>query len=111
MNDLAWLKFEKGEADALQMAEQAYKLSSGNAAIQDTYGWILFKTGRVETALSTLLQASDKWPNNMDIRYHYLAALAQTGEKQQAKKELDVILNSGQPFAEREKAKALRDSL
>ncbi len=111
LNDLAWLKYEKGEPDALKMAERAYNLSPDNAAIQDTYGWILLKSGRVETALSALQQASAKWPTNRDIRYHYLAALAQAGEKQRAKKELDVLLDSGKAFAERESAKALRDSL
>lgn len=111
LNDLAWLKYEKGEADALIMAERAHRLAPNNPAIQDTYGWILLNTGRVESGLAALRQASAKLPDNFDIRYHYSAALAQAGEKVKARKELDAMLNSGKLFSEREKAQLLRNQL
>ncbi len=111
LNDLAWLKYERGESGALQMAERAQRLAPDNPLIEDTYGWILLHSGRVESALTVLRQASTKLPDNLDIRYHYAAALAQAGEKAEAGRVLDAMLNSGRTFAEREQAVTLRERL
>ena len=107
LNDLAWLYYERGEQGALEMAEKAYRLAPDNAAIQDTYGWILVQSGRVESGLIALEQAASSAPNIPDIRYHLAAALAKAGEKTRAKEELNVILQSDKPFSERTSAEAL----
>lgn len=111
LNDLAWLKHLRGDTDALTLAERAHRIAPDNPAIQDTYGWILLQSGRAESALMVLQKALDNLPGNPDIRYHYIAALAQTGEKEKAKKELDILLADGNQFSEREGALRLKEQL
>jgi len=111
LNDLAWLTYESGEQGALEMAERAHRLAPDNAAIQDTYGWLLVQTGREEQGLIILEQAVKKAPTIYDIRYHLAMALAKVGEKTRAKQELKSILESGKSFSERDKAEALLQEL
>ncbi|MDT8283185.1 MAG: PEP-CTERM system TPR-repeat protein PrsT, partial [Gammaproteobacteria bacterium] len=111
LNDLAWLKFLKGDKDALSLAERAHRLAPDSPAIQDTYGWVLLKSGRAESALIVLQKAVDNLPDNPDIRYHYAAVLAQTGNKEKAKTELDAILKTDKPFSEKAGALQLREQL
>ena len=111
LNDLAWLTHESGEPGAVEMAERAHHLAPDNAAIQDTYGWLLVQTGRVEQGLIALEQAAKKAPNIYDIRYHLAVALAKAGDKARARQELKSILEPGKPFTERNKAQALLDEL
>jgi putative PEP-CTERM system TPR-repeat lipoprotein len=111
LNDLAWLYHEKGKPGALELAEKAYRLAPDNPAIQDTYGWILVQTGKIESGLIPLEQAASNLPDNPDIRYHLAAALAKAGDKDRAKKELSSILQSDRQFSERAAALALQKEL
>jgi putative PEP-CTERM system TPR-repeat lipoprotein len=111
LNDLAWLYFERGQQGALEMAEKAYHLAPNNAAIQDTYGWILVQSGRIESGLIALEQAISNAPKSPDIRYHLAAALAKAGDKARAKQELNTILQTDKPFNERASAEALQREL
>jgi len=111
LNDLAWLMHESSEQGAVEMAERAHRLAPDNAAIQDTYGWLLVQAGREEQGLIILEQAAQKAPDIYDIRYHLAMALAKVGDKTRAKQELKSILESGKSFSERDKAEALLQEL
>lgn len=111
LNDLAWLYHGKGKPGALEMAEKAYRLAPDNPAIQDTYGWILVQTGKIEFGLIPLQQAASNAPDNPDIRYHLAAALAKAGDKDRAKEELSSLLQSDKQFSERAAALALQKEL
>ena len=96
---------------ALVTAEQALKLAPGNPGVQDTLGWILVEQGKPQKGLELLSKAVAKMPKAAAVRYHHAVALARTGEKTQAKKELEKLLAESPKFPKAEAAKALLGSL
>jgi len=107
LNNLATLYQRIKDKRALTTAEQALKLAPEQSAILDTAGWILLEHGQSPRAAELLRKAVGKTPDIPTIRYHYAAALAQSGKRAEAKKELQAAIASGQKFRELEEAKAL----
>lgn len=107
LNNLAWLYSLKNDSRAIIFAEKAYKLKADDAAIQDTYGWILVQQGQVEKGRRLLEQVITELPDVAEVRYHYAVALYESGEKIEAKKLLNRLLQSGQSFDGRENAQRL----
>jgi putative PEP-CTERM system TPR-repeat lipoprotein len=107
LNNLANLYQREKDNRALPTAEQAYKLAPGSPVVQDTLGWILVEQGQVPRGLGLLKQALAKAPKNAAIRYHHAAALAASGNKAQARKELETLLADTPRFPEAESAQAL----
>lgn len=70
LNNLAWAYLERGNmAAALPLAERAWELDPGNPAMADTYGWLLFRSGRDRAkGLALLERAARAAPGNADIR-------------------------------------------
>ena len=95
LNNLAWVSNELKDPAAMGYAEKAYGLAPGNAAVADTYGWLLFGKGDTKRALEILGKAAAAAPNAAEIRLHYAQALIKSGDKAAAKKELDAIVALG----------------
>ena len=74
LNNLAWLKFENDESDAIVLDEKGAKLYPNNAAMLDTYGWILYKNGDKQKAQEILKKAHELAPDNEEIKSHYQEA-------------------------------------
>lgn len=72
----------------------------------DTLGWICLETGNLARALPLLKKASALAPRAADIRYHYGMALARSGDKRAARRELELALAS-KAFTRRDEARAL----
>ncbi|MHA7924525.1 MAG: tetratricopeptide repeat protein [Marinobacter sp.] len=70
LNNLAWLLREKEPEQAINLASRAQKLAPENAAILDTYGWILHLAGRHEDAKPLIEKALDLSPDNEEIQGH-----------------------------------------
>lgn len=111
LNNLAWLLHQQNDARALGYAEQAYKLKPDNAAIQDTLGWILVEQGNVARGLPLLQKAASQAPGAAVIRYHLAVGLMKSGDKANARKELEQLLASGKSFSQIEEARALLKKL
>ena len=111
LNNLANLYQREKDARALATAEQALKLAPDHPGVQDTLGWILLEQGELSRASALLAKAAGRVPQSGTIRYHYGVALARSGKKAEAKKELQAAIGSGQKFAELDAAKALLASL
>lgn len=111
LNNLAWLRHVHGEAGAAELAARAYELQPDSGAVADTYGWILVESGEVEKGLGVLRDAVDKSPDVGEIRYHFAAALARSGEEGEARQVLTELLDSGAPFDSRSDAETLLESL
>jgi putative PEP-CTERM system TPR-repeat lipoprotein len=107
LNNLAWLYQQEKDPRALATAEQAYLLKPDNATIMDTLGWILVEQGDTARALKLLKAASDKAPAATGIRYHWAAALAKSGDKAGARRELGDLLTKNKKFPERQDAQEL----
>lgn len=111
LNNLAWLYHEAGDARALETAKRAYTAAAGAAAIADTYGWILVQSGRVEDGLPILEKAVADSKSQPDIRYHYAAALAKSGKRDLALRELQVLSRVEQTYPSAQEARKLLNDL
>lgn len=74
--------------EAEKYLEQALKLQPDEAVIIDSYGWLQFKRGRPEQALSYLRKAYEKQPEN-EIAAHIAEVLWSLGSKKEAKELFD----------------------
>jgi predicted Zn-dependent protease len=111
LNNLAWVANELKDPAALGYAEKAYALAPGNAAVADTYGWLLVGKGDTKRALEILGKAAAAAPNSGEIRLHYAQALIKSGDKAAAKKELDAAVRLGDKTPVKAEAEQLLKSL
>ena len=111
LNNLAWLYHGAKDPRALDVAEQAYKLQPDAAFIADTLGWILLEQGNTARGVEILRKAVALAPKNSEIGYHYAVALFKSGDKQQARKQLEAVLHFGQNFPQQAEAMALLKQL
>lgn len=111
LNNLAWALGQEKDPRALQYAEQAYKLAPENPAVLDTFGWMLAEKGDIARGLPMLQKAIGLAPAAADIRYHYAQALAKSGDKSRARKEIEQLLANTKGFAKEEEARALLKQL
>lgn len=111
LNNLAWLYSEKKDPRAMELAERSYRLGGEEPAIMDTYGWILFSSGKRQEGLDLLRKAAQAAPREGQIQYRYAAALAETGGKDEAKQILREILGTRRAFNGRDEAVRLLQRL
>lgn len=106
LNNLAWSLHELKDPRALGVAEKALSLQPNNPAVMDTVAWLLLKENKTGRAISLLEKAAER-SDAPEIRYHLAVALAQTGDRLRAKRELEKALASKQPFAQVAEARML----
>jgi len=111
LNNLASLYQRERDGRALSTAEQALKLAPDNPRIQDTLGWILVGQGQFPRAIELLRKAVTSVPQAGTIRYHFAVALDRSGQKAEAKKELEAAISTEQKFPELDNAKMLLKGL
>ena len=70
LNNLAWAYAQKGDyRRAIPMARHAWQLDPNNPVTSDTYGWLLYKSGRDKALAMTLIgQAARGAPSDRDFR-------------------------------------------
>jgi putative PEP-CTERM system TPR-repeat lipoprotein len=111
LNNLAWLYQQEKDPRAQATAEQAYVLQPGSATIMDTLGWILVEQGDAFRGVTLLRTAADRAPTATGIRYHLAAALAKSGDRAGARRELGDLLTKNKKFPERQDAQDLLKQL
>jgi tetratricopeptide (TPR) repeat protein len=94
INNLAWARYRIGDtAEALTLAAKAHAMTPQSGATADTYGWILFKSGRDRNqGLALLRRAAVASPANPGVRWHLAQALAANGDKMAAAGEIRAAL-------------------
>jgi Flp pilus assembly protein TadD len=111
LNNLAWVYQQTGQDDKAQvLARQAYILSPG-AQTADTLGWILTTTGKPADGIALLRQASVENSTDPRITYHYAVALKDTGNRDEAKKQLQLVTAAKGDFKEKTDAQKLLDDM
>ena len=110
-NDLALVYSALRDPRAIQLAEKAYTSQPKAAQIADTYGWILLNSGQADKGLGILRKAADMAPQDPSIRYHLAQALAKTGNRVEARSEVQAALKAGSAFPESAQAKQLLQEL
>jgi putative PEP-CTERM system TPR-repeat lipoprotein len=111
LNNLAVCYQALGDARAQATAEAALKAAPKRADVIDTLAWILVGKGDAARAVTLLREARALAPKARDIRYHLAAALAASGDKAAARKELDGLLAGDMRFAQAEDARKLMAQL
>ncbi len=111
LNNLAWVYQQQGKLDMAQaLARQAYVLSP-SPQTADTLGWILTTTGDAKSGATLLRQANGDGTGDPRILYHFAVALNDTGDKDGAKKALEMVVANKATFKEKELAQKLLDDL
>ena len=95
LNNLAWIYYQKGDDRAMELARKAFELKSDNAAIADTYGWILLKAGQIEESLPVLEKAHELQPDSEEIAMHLAEAYRATGRDTEARRVLEKFEDQG----------------
>jgi tetratricopeptide (TPR) repeat protein len=106
-NNLAWIYSEHGgnKDKALQLAQTAKELVPDDPRISDTLGWILYKRGVYQRALALLKESAAKLPGNAQVQYHLGMAYQQAGEKDNARKALQIAVSSPEVFTGKDEAR------
>lgn len=112
MNNLAWLYSQtKQSGKALTLAKSAYDKVPNNPSVADTYAWILIQKGDNKEGLEILQKAVSRAPDMMELRYHLAVALKGEGRASAARRELEMVVSSGEMFGGLDEAKALLQEL
>ena len=94
MNNLAYLLADTtGTLDeALKLAGDAVRQNPGNAAFNDTLGWVYLKKRDFQSAIHVFEDARDRSPQAVDYRIHLGQAFLASGNRNQARSELETAL-------------------
>lgn len=111
LNNLANILMKQGDANALMLAERAYKLAPEAAPVNDTLGWLLMGQGQTDRALRHLREARLRAPDDREIRYHLAATLHRAGRNKEAMQELEQALRGSESFTEMDAARQLKEKL
>ncbi len=111
LNNMAWLYLQKRDKRAEEYATRAYQMASDSPEIIDTYGWVLFQTGKRSDGLAALQQALVIAPNNAEIALHVAEALHALNRDAEARPVLERILREHAGSAIEKDARALLGKL
>jgi cellulose synthase operon protein C len=92
LNNLAWLLNEQGRPEARDLAERAYRLAPLNASVVDTLGSVVLKQGDTARGLLLLRQATNLAPQDPRMRLNLARALAKSGDKAGARREVEQVV-------------------
>lgn len=107
LNNAANLYQKLGDPRALDHAGRAHALAPQQPELMDTYGWILVRNNQLEKGLRLLRNARLRAPDIPEIRYHFAAALNMAGQYAEARRELEIALQSGRLFPGEDDARDL----
>ena len=95
LNNLAWLYHEDGDERAISLAQKAYELNPENAAVVDTYGWIMLKSGNHQQSVPILEKAHELQPDSEEIALHLAEAYRTVGKSSEAQRILEKFGGQG----------------
>lgn len=94
LNNLAWIAGQRGDPQALVLAERAFKLAPENPAILDTLGVLQIDSGQAEKGIENIRKAVSLAPASPALRFSLAKAYAKLGRNEDATKEVDELLKS-----------------
>lgn len=115
LNNLAYLYTERlNNLDkAYQLAGKARELLGQDASVGDTFGWVLYKRGDYQQALTVLQESASKAADNPEIQFHLGMAAYMMGQADLARVALRKAATATKDFSGKEESKrrlALLDS-
>lgn len=97
LNNLAWSLSELEDPQAKEYAERAYKLAPGNPSVVNTYGWVLVQQGDTARGIEMLRKSVELDPDDAGRRLYLARALIKSGDKPEARKELEIVSKAESP--------------
>ena len=79
---------------AYDFAHKAHELQPQDASASDTLGWVLYKRGDYQQALSILQDSAQKAPESPEIQFHLGMTASMMGQTELAKSALRTAANS-----------------
>lgn len=117
-NNLALVLIEQKDEGkrkrALEYAEnnmKQYAKSKEGIEAASTYGWVLYKMGKLDEAEKALQAAVSAGGLNADTAYYLARLYTDKGREDQAKQLLEIALKSTGPFLMKKEAKELAEQL
>ncbi len=113
LNNLAYIYAEHlGQTEkGLELARKARSLAPGNAAVSDTFGWVLFKSGDYQQAVALLEEAASRIGDDPEVRFHLGMAHYLMGQGDAAKSDFERALGMGKDFPSKNEAERRLDLL
>jgi tetratricopeptide (TPR) repeat protein len=107
LNNLAYLYTERlNDLDkAYDLARKAHELQPQDAAASDTLGWVLYKRGDYQQALTILQQSAEKAADNSEIQFHLGMTAYMMGQTDLAKVALKKAASAAKDFPGRDESK------
>lgn len=111
LNNLAWVSQQLRKDGALAYAASANKLMPNQPAFMDTWAMLLSAKGDHAKAIELQVKALELQPTNEALRLNLARIYVASGDKQQARKELDTLIKLGDKHPSYAEATALLKSL
>ena len=84
--------------DAFKFARLAKKNLPDDPKVMDTLGWVYYKKGLYESAISKFTNCLEKMPDNAIVTYHLGMAYHKKGDLEKARRELEKALQLNENF-------------
>ncbi len=104
-------KDESKKRRAQEYAESNVQLNKNSTEAAATYGWVLYKLGRLEDADSILQKVISTGSFTPDMAYYAAVVASERGRKEEAKRVLKLALKNASPFAMKQEATSLLEQL
>jgi Tfp pilus assembly protein PilF len=104
-------KAEEKKQRALEYAENNARQYPKAGEALSTYGWILYKLGRLDDAARVLQGSVSGGSFSADTAYYLARVLVKRGREKDARQFLESALQSAAPFQNRDDAKSLLEEL
>jgi Flp pilus assembly protein TadD len=107
LNNLAYLYAEQlNELDkAYDLARKAHDLQPEDTATADTLGWVLYKRGDYQQALTILQESAEKSPDTPEIQFHLGMTAYMMGQTDLARTALRKAANAPNDFPGKDESK------
>jgi cellulose synthase operon protein C len=98
LNNIAWLMIKQSKPGALPLAEKATTLAPQQAPLLDTLALALAAENQLPRALELQKKNVERWPDEASLRLTLARLHLQSGDKAQARIELDKLSKLGKKF-------------
>jgi tetratricopeptide (TPR) repeat protein len=107
LNNLAYLYTEQLNDlnKAYDLARKARDLRANDPSIGDTLGWVLYKRGEYQQALTTLQESAEKAADNPEIQFHLGMTAYMIGQTDIARAALQKAANAAKDFPGKDESK------
>jgi tetratricopeptide (TPR) repeat protein len=96
---------------ALSLAQKAKEKFPEDPKIMDTLGFVYYKKGLYDSAISEFKDSLKKIPDNAMVRFHLGLTYYDKGDKDRAKAEFKKALDIDQKFEKADEARRILSSL